>query len=362
MRQSRPTPLRLVIPMWALLAAALACSLASGDDAVPTPTFAPIAASPTSAVTVTPTFVILTPTPMPTGAALPNPTAIPPTQANCFPQTGWPVYTVVPGDTLSLIAQRIGSTVSQLATANCLTNPELIFVGQQLYVPQLPPAATAVPTQNPSLPIYRAALTVDPHWTDVNGRAVTYSEGVRVNAGEVLNADAVNFYVNDPGGGPAIAIGSDVDPWDGAFVEYNFPAPGSYTFQAVALNDVGTLPSTTFTINYDPAYQPPGGQRNLLTITPVVSVNGGWYTLQRGITVSIGWPDGPVGATRVDFTLTPADGNTDNAQVIGTDLNPADGSAITWNVPAGLLGRIQAHATMPDNSVVSSEIVNVMSP
>ncbi|WP_238625528.1 LysM peptidoglycan-binding domain-containing protein [Aggregatilinea lenta] len=360
MPRPRPTFSRLLIVLLALLTATLACSLSSGDEANPTPTRIPIVLTPTGAVTMTPTFVILTPTPLPTGAALPYTTSIPATQINCTPQTGWAVYTVAAGDTLGVIAAVTGSTVAQLASANCLTNTELIYVGQQLRVPQAPPVATAIPTSNPQLPIYSTALTVDPHWTDLNGRAITYSEAVRVNAGEVLNAATVAFYVNDPSGGPAIGIGSDTDPYDGAFVDYDFPAAGAYTFQAVAANEVGTLSSTTFTVTYDPAYQPPGGQRNLLTITPIISTAGGWYTLQGGATVTVTWPDGPVGALKVDFTFSPTSGSS-AATVIGTDSAPADGSTITWAVPSATAGYLQARASMPDGSVQTSEIASVMS-
>jgi LysM repeat protein len=354
---------RLLILLLALLTATLACSLSSGDEADPTPTRIPIILTPTAAVTLTPTVVILTPTPLPTGVALPASTAIPATQINCVAQTGWPLYTVAAGDTLGVIAAVTGTTVAQLASANCLTNTELIYVGQQLRVPQLPPVATAIPTSNPRLPIYSTALTVDPHWTTVNGTAITYSETVRINAGEVLNAASVAFYVNDPSGGPAIGVGSDLDPYDGAFIDYDFPAAGVYTFQAFAANEVGTLPSTTFTITYDPSYQPPGGQRNLLTITPIISTAGGWYTLQGGATVTIAWPDGPVGALKVEFTFSPTGGTSGSsaAQLIGTDANPADGSAITWAVPSATAGYLQARATMPDGSTQTSEIASVMS-
>ncbi len=45
------------------------------------------------------------------------------------------VYTVQPGDTLALIARRYATTVDKLATLNLLTNPNLIYVGQKLYLP-----------------------------------------------------------------------------------------------------------------------------------------------------------------------------------------------------------------------------------
>jgi LysM repeat protein len=44
-------------------------------------------------------------------------------------------YTVVAGDTLGALAQKFGTTTSNLAAANSISNPSLIRVGQQLKVP-----------------------------------------------------------------------------------------------------------------------------------------------------------------------------------------------------------------------------------
>ena len=279
-----------VIVLAVLLLAAVACNLGSGGDqnTQPTPTLFP-SLTPSLAAAGTPTPT-LAPSQTPTGAALPNSGQVPPTQTNCSPQTGWPVYTVVAGDTLGVIAQRTGSTVAQLVTANCLSNAELIYVGQKLYVPRLPVTLTPVvvntpvtpqtviPTQNPDAPVITQNLTVQPFWLDTSSRAATYSDTVRISLGEVLNADVVEFYVNDPNGGTPIYIGEDADPWDGAFVDYDFPESGSYTFSAVAANDQIHANSSSFTIRYDPNFSPPGGQRNLLTITPYTQFEGGCRT------------------------------------------------------------------------------------
>jgi len=44
-------------------------------------------------------------------------------------------YIVQPGDTLSAIAWRFGTTVWALAQANGIWNPNLIYIGQRLYLP-----------------------------------------------------------------------------------------------------------------------------------------------------------------------------------------------------------------------------------
>ena len=45
------------------------------------------------------------------------------------------IYIVQPGDTLAGIAWRFGTTVWTIAQANGIWNPNLIYVGQRLYIP-----------------------------------------------------------------------------------------------------------------------------------------------------------------------------------------------------------------------------------
>jgi DNA-binding transcriptional MerR regulator/LysM repeat protein len=61
-------------------------------------------------------------------------------QDTCTPAqpAGWVVYAVQPGDTLSDIAARSGSTVAELQRANCIENPRLLRVQHRLYAPEDP--------------------------------------------------------------------------------------------------------------------------------------------------------------------------------------------------------------------------------
>jgi len=56
-------------------------------------------------------------------------------------------YAVVPGDVLSLIAQRHGVSVYDLMAANSISNPNLIYVGQQLQIPGCSAAPAAPPAK-----------------------------------------------------------------------------------------------------------------------------------------------------------------------------------------------------------------------
>lgn len=57
--------------------------------------------------------------------------------SDCQPNPDWAAtYTIVSGDRLSIIADRVGLTAQELAEANCIPNPDRISVGQVLRVPE----------------------------------------------------------------------------------------------------------------------------------------------------------------------------------------------------------------------------------
>jgi LysM repeat protein len=55
---------------------------------------------------------------------------------------GWVVYEVRPGDNLTIIALRSGTTVDEIMTMNCLTSADTIVIGTRLYVPETETAPT----------------------------------------------------------------------------------------------------------------------------------------------------------------------------------------------------------------------------
>lgn len=67
--------------------------------------------------------------PAPAPAPTPKPTPAP------KPQPSGSVYTVQPGDALSVIAERHGVTTAALAQANGIANPNVIYAGQKLTIP-----------------------------------------------------------------------------------------------------------------------------------------------------------------------------------------------------------------------------------
>ncbi len=91
-----------------------------------------VAASPGASVPPLPS-----PTPTPSPAPTPTPTPLPQT------------YTVQSGDTLQLIAERFSVTIDDLAAKNGILDPNNIFAGQKLELPQPDERVTPPPAPGP---------------------------------------------------------------------------------------------------------------------------------------------------------------------------------------------------------------------
>jgi LysM repeat protein len=74
-------------------------------------------------------------------ATLYLPVAVELTPTPCSVKAGWPIYSVQPGDTLSGLAEAIGSNVEEIQAANCL-NDTIIRLAQPLRLPRLPAVQT----------------------------------------------------------------------------------------------------------------------------------------------------------------------------------------------------------------------------
>lgn len=101
-------------------------------------------------------------------------------------------YKVKKGDTLSQIAKSNGTTVSELASLNGISNPNLIYAGQTLKLN----GATATPQQSavPTTPQAPAAPSITP--TAVSASSYTESEDVtakRDKFNEILNQKPGDF-------------------------------------------------------------------------------------------------------------------------------------------------------------------------
>lgn len=102
--------------------------------------------------------------------ALPAYEAVPP--ASDYGHSAGAVYKVRPGDTLSYIARRFGTTVGSLAMFNNIWNPNLIHVGQRIVIPgntsfaaYQSPVKTYAPPQQPAYqpaPAKKAAAPLKP--------------------------------------------------------------------------------------------------------------------------------------------------------------------------------------------------------
>jgi LysM repeat protein len=104
----------------------------------PTPTATIITILPSETLTVT-IF------PSETASVLPSITSIAPT--SCTPPSGWIRVTVATGDTVYSLAQRYKTSAENLSAANCLTAVE-VPAGYTLYVPPVP-TVTVIPCRPP---------------------------------------------------------------------------------------------------------------------------------------------------------------------------------------------------------------------
>lgn len=145
------------------------------------------------------------------------------TQAACVPRTDWPVYTVQPRDNLTIIANLTGSSIDELAAANCLQNQNRLLSGQTLYVPTLPGAGCDASLLTGTGQDY---VLITPS-VDFNDACYTLSGGQPVTLNwfnAPSGAAEVTFYRRSAATEREAVLGIDNTPGDGFVITWTVPA------------------------------------------------------------------------------------------------------------------------------------------
>lgn len=135
--------------------------------------------------------------------------------------SGRRTHTVAPGETLSAIAARYGTSVRAIVDANAISNPNRVVIGTKLSVPSSPPAS-GLPSRLAASPQRLALVPTFKHWAAANGipadlvMAVCWQESGWQNS-VVSSADAIGIGQLLPSTARHIAqdlIGDpSLDPW-----------------------------------------------------------------------------------------------------------------------------------------------------
>ena len=307
-----------------LLIFSMACNLttsSSGND--PTPISIGNSLS-TSTPTGTPQNTA-TPGPTATATATTRPFATSTQFVSCVPNTTWPLYSVQQGDTLGTIAQRTGTTTDVLVSANCLTNPDVISVGQALRVPQIPVASPVV-----------GLFEISPAQILGSGAGVTYLVdpgvlvGLKANATNVV---LVNFYVAEAEGQAGTLLGTDTNLRDGGAWSWTVPsdASGQVVMWAEGVGVSGEIArSNTVPVVWNVATNDP--TIGDLRILPSTVRDDGIIEVEPETTVTLSVAASNL--TSVSFYSAPT-GTGVTPTLIGTDNHMDDGASVLWDVPAG---------------------------
>lgn len=160
-------------------------------------------------------------------------------------------YTVQPGDTLTRIAARFGTTVGAIVEANGLTNPNLIYVGQVLVIPAGVSASSPerVHVVQPGETLYRIALRY----------GITVERLMALNGLNNPNRIFVGQVLRIPEEAPGVPAA-----WPSPFVEIQVgPAPaiqGRVFPLRVRLSQPATLQATFLGVSYPLAPTAAGGE------------------------------------------------------------------------------------------------------
>lgn len=142
-----------------------------------------------------------------------------PIPAGCQIRADWSPYIVQAGDTIGGLAIATNTALADLVIGNCLTTPDVIQVGQTIYLPRAPTTGYIPPTV-PAGVQHTAAGYVLVEPAVVESATFLIAPGnITVRAQGVEDATQVAFYMGAVGTNAAPAlIGTDTNMTDGAIV------------------------------------------------------------------------------------------------------------------------------------------------
>ncbi len=275
--------------------------------------------------------------------------------AACLVRTDWPILVVQARDTLLRIAQRVGSTVTELAYANCLPDANLVYVGQQLRVPRLPTTPQPTPvTLRIIAPVENAVIdTTQPVTITGAGRSLI-GNNLIVRA---LDANGNQLAQQTVSPGPADASGES--QWQ---VSLNVLVPNTTqgTLYAFVQSPTGSVLADAL---LDVTFLSPnaqGAQQLIITqptsnasVTPSgqLPISGQVFgQIDGDVYVRVLDSQGNV-LTEVQATLTPPDAQG----------NSTWQALVTLNVQPGIRGTIYAYVPAPfDTAPAIAAAVNVI--
>lgn len=271
----------------------------------------------------------------------------------CVIRTDWQIYTVVSGDTLSSIARRANSTVNQLASANCISDPSRISVGQSLRVPAQPIPPTQAPSQNQQVGRIYTNIQLP-----VNGsvNVLPANQTVRLEWLEAsfVGLSSVEFVYVPRGTTQIISIGVDNYLADGAVL--NWYVPTNIDGRIVARSQINTG-GIRYSFDFLAVSQTADTPLSIgfVTISPANTSNGVDYTFSEGATIRLLWTQLPVAnVTRVEFYMAIASAARPAPTLVGTDTNMSDGVSASVTLTARSGGVVTAIAYKTNGTTVTT--------
>jgi hypothetical protein len=233
--------------------------------------------------------------------------------------------------------------------ANCLTNANLISVGQALRVPRQPTPPTVLP---PTIEPTRAtqqlgSISVSPYlWADAGNFALPGGASIKlIWDGGPADSIRTDFFLRAPNGTMTL-ISTDTNAADGLSTTWLAPIGFTGELTASALRPDGSAVTTAFRPSV--SVLDPNSPNNALTLNTYLRVENNTYILKPSQPEVITWAAAPALATRVEFTFSPADHSTSRSLGSVTDVH--NGASVNATFNAGDFGVLSAEAFMKDGS------------